>query len=271
MKVKNAKTKADWMKAMAASGMEKADFEKRLAKMEGGYAAAFSKAMEEEDYKEEDDDKTSKSFELELLETDIEALEADLAKSSGPLDSLDTDVFDTEEIRGLEQVDVSGLIKSMTEGTRQGFRVAAAGNEALRRMIEVQGKLTTRLAKSLIESRRGQDDLMDEIQELRKSLTELGNSPAMRRGATTEPGAKAAARFAKSDDKGVPEGYLPVSNPDDVLQAFEKSMAEAEKLGNTEKLSDLSYNSIKWVQAKNRGAKIIPNAMASLINYRPSA
>jgi hypothetical protein len=271
VKVKNCKTKADWMKAMEASGMAKADFVKRLSKMEGGYAKAYAKAMEDDSYEEEDDDKTSKSFEIELLETEIEDLENELAKSSGPLDTLDSDVFDTDDIRDLEQVDVSGFIKSMTDGTRQGFRVAAAGNEALRKMVGIQGKLMTRLAKSLIDSRQGQEELMDEVRELKKSLAELGNSPAMRRGATNRTEAQAQARFAKSDgEKGVPDGFLPVNSHYDVSQAFEKSMAEAERIGDHEKLSALSAHSIKWNMAKNKGAQIIPKQMAAAINYQPS-
>lgn len=270
MKVKDAKTKADWMKALEKSGLEKADFEKRLAKMEGGYAAAYKKAMDEEDYEEEDnDEKASKSFELELLETDIEDLETELAKAGGPLDTLDTDILDSDEIKDLEAVDVSGLIKSMTDGTRHGFRVAAAGNEALRRMLEVQGKITTRLAKSLIESRRGHEDLIDEVRELRKSLTDLGNSPAVRRGAQTKPEADAIARFNQGDAKGIPEGFVAADNHHDVMQAFEKSMADAERIGDSSRLGELSTASIRWVQAKNRGAKVMPQSMASLINYQP--
>jgi hypothetical protein len=276
VKVKNCKTKADWMKAMAASGLEKADFVKRLSKMEGAYDEAYKKAMAEDDY-EEEDDKASKSFELELLEADILTLEEELAKSSGPLDTLDSDVFDSEEIRSLEQVDVSGLIKGMTDGNRQLARVSAAGNEALRQMIGVQGKLMTRLAKSLIDSRHGQELLMGEVSsltaqldDLKKSITELGNSPAMRRGAGTKPEAEALARFAKGEGAtGVPDGYLSVNNPLDISRAFEKSMAAAEQLENHSLMSKLSTAAIQWNQAKNRGAQVIPCEMADLINYQP--
>ena len=270
VKIKDAKTKADWMKALEKSGLEKADFEKRLAKMEGGHMSRYKKAMEDEDYEEEnDEEKASKSFELELLETDIEDLEAELAKAGGPLDSLDADVLSTEEITDLEAVDVSGFIKGMTDGTRQGFRVAAAGNEALRRMLEVQGKITTRLAKSLIDSRRGHEELMDEVRGLQKSLTELGNSPAMRRGAQTKPEADAIARFNANDAKGIPEGFVAAENPHEVMQAFEKSMADAERIGDSARLSQLSMASIQWARAKNKGAQVMPQSMASLINYQP--
>jgi hypothetical protein len=274
-KVKDYKTKADWTKAIAASGLSKADFEKRLAKMKGGVMARYKKAMEE-DYEEEDDD-TSKSFELQLLEAEIEEMEEELGKAAGPLDAFDTSAFDAEEIRDLEQVDVSGFIKSMTDASRQGFRVTAAGNEALRRMVEVQGKLTTRLAKSLIDSRRFQEELLEQVSELRKSFEELGSSPAMRRGATNQTQAQAMARFAKGGDgekRGIPPGFLPADNDFAVGQAFEKSMADAERLGDHGKLSELSMASIKWNQAKNKAKAqgvpmVIPERMAALINYSP--
>ncbi len=270
--IKACKTKEDWKKALEKSGLSKSDFEKSLSKMEGGYAARFKKAMEGEDYKEEE---ASKSFELEILETDIEDLEAALAKSSGPLETIDTDSLNTDAVREMEELDVSGLIKSMTDSTRQGFRSAAAGNEALRRMVEVQGKLTTRLAKSLIESRRGQEEMLDEVMALRKSVAELGNSPAMRRGAQTKPEAEALGRFAKSEGeegaKGIPEGYLAVTSYQDVQMSLEKSMQEAEKLGDRQKLDHLGFEAIRWNRAKNQGIKIIPKTMAAEFGYTPTA
>jgi hypothetical protein len=120
---------------------------------------------------------------------------------------------------------------------------------------------------------------MDRVTDLRKSLDELGNSPAMRRGATTRTQAKAAARFAKGggDDghTGIPDGFVAADNAFDISQAFEKSMSKAEELGDRVALERLSMASIQWNQAKNKAENsgvpmIMPQRMAALIGYTPN-
>jgi hypothetical protein len=268
VKVAACKTKADWMKAQEASGLEKADFEKKLSSYEDGkYMSAYKKAMEE-DYEEEDEEKARKSLEIEALEADIASLEADLVKSETDGGSpFDDDLFDDEDIRELEQVDVSGFIKSMTDASRHGFRQVTAGNEATRRMLEIQGKLSLRLAKSLVASQKAQLELTSEVRELRKSLSELGSSPAMRRGATNVTQAEAIARFQKGEGEA-PKGYVR-ADAYSVGAAFKKSMEAAEASEDKGRLDQLSMAVIKWNQAKNKGAQVIPQHMADLIGYQP--
>jgi hypothetical protein len=274
VKVAACKSKADWMKALEASGLEKAEFEKGLSKADmGRYQKAMNEDYEEEG--EEEAEKARKSLELEALEAEIGDLEAQLEKGSDDLETFDDDVFDDPEIRDLEQVDVSGFIKSLTDASRHGFRSAVAGNEALRKMIELQGKLTTRLAKSLVESRRSQLELMDEVRDLKKSMTELGESPAMRRGATTITQAEAIERFQKGEGD-TPKGFVK-ADPFAVGAAFKKSMEDAERVGDSTRLSRLSMASIQWSRAKNAAKAqgnelmLMPQGMAELINYAPQA
>jgi hypothetical protein len=209
---------ADWLReidTMSSSPYGHKQYMKKKYKDDTDHPGykQYMKAMDytDDDMADDDDDKKKgKGYKKGVDESVVNDLKKsidDLASQFDELKKSETagkpddpaDLFDTQPVNEAKSLDATGLIKSFTGASVQGFRQAHAKMDALTKTVELQADLIKSLGNATLELLESHNAQVAGDAELSKSLVELAKSPVVQRGITNPQQAEALTRqFAKS-------------------------------------------------------------------------